>query len=157
MIKPIVNTLTVFLLLTAINLVFLFVIKTYKKFYSGQVILFVLVLGLILAWHNFIFPHLINNIEAERNADANKHSGQVSNEVWLTTKHTEDLLYSLNRPAFEAVVFQTTITFMFSLIGLQRTNEKKLFTRISIIFGIFSLILWLIYLTASIAPTGVVT
>ncbi len=157
MIKPIINTQTVILILVVLNLIFVFIFKTHRRYFLGQSILFVVFISAFLAWNNFVFPHFKEKIELERKNDETKNAGQLNNEVWLSTQKAENFIYSLNRPTFEASVFQTLFTFLFSLIGFKQTNEKKLFRILTIVFGILSLIFTFLYFLASITPAGMVT
>lgn len=157
MIKPILNTQIIFLILIVINTLFVNLVKTHKRYFLGQTIFFALTLLSFLIWNIYIFPHYKDKIETDRNNDTLKSSGQISNEVWRATKKEEDFIYSINKPIFELCVFQTMLTFLFSLIGLKQTSEKKLFQRMSIIFGILSVLFAIIYFFASLVSGGMVT
>lgn len=155
MIKSFVNTQTILLSLIAINLLWFFIFKTYKKYFFGQTITFVVAVLTFLAFHLYIFPKIMKPIEQERAREIKEVGINNAESVWYPNE-TENKLYSFKRPLFELVSFQTILTFAFALGGLFMTNEKKLFKRHSIIFGIMTFFILIAYFIASIIPYGMV-
>jgi hypothetical protein len=156
-IKPILNSQTIFLTLTLINILFFLLIKGNKKYFLGQTILFGLVFLTFLIFRIFIFPQTIKSIETERAESEKLNGGNVSFKVWTSTRDKENTLYSFNKLTLEFCGFQIILTFIFSLLGLKRTTEKKFFRRTSFAFGFLTIIFICIYLLVSIIPYGMVT
>jgi uncharacterized SAM-binding protein YcdF (DUF218 family) len=153
MIKPFVNTQTILLTLIAVNLLLFFVIRTYKKYFLGQTMVFLLAILTFLVFHIFIFPRTMKPIEEERERETKEVGIENAKSVWYNNE-TENTLYSFNRPVFEIITFQTILTFIFSLGGLFLTAEKKLFKRLSFAFGVMTAIVLFVFFMASIIPTN---
>ena len=157
MIKPIFNSQTIFLTLTLLNILFFLFIKGNRKYFLGQTILFGLALLTFLIFRIFIFPQTTKSIDNERTKSEKLNGGNISFKVWTSTREKEAILYSYNKPTLEFCRFQIILTFIFSLLGLKRTTEKKLFRRTSFAFGFLIIIFICIYLLVSIIPYGMVT
>ena len=157
MIKPILNSQTIFLTLTLINIFFFLFIKGDKKYFLGQTILFGLAILTFLIFRIFIFPQTTKSIEYERAESEKLNGGNISFKVWTSTRKKEEILYSYNKPTLEFCGFQIILTFIFSLLGLKRTTKKKLFRRTSFSFGFLTIVFICIYLLVSIIPYGMLT
>ena len=101
MIKPILNSQTIFLTLTLINIFFFLFIKGDKKYFLGQTILFGLAILTFLIFRIFIFPQTTKSIEYERAESEKLNGGNISFKVWTSTRKKEEILYSYNKPTLE--------------------------------------------------------
>lgn len=157
MIKPILNSQTIFFALTLINILFFHFIKGNRKYFLGQTILFLLSLFTFLTFRILVFPLTTKSIYNERAESEKLNGGSVSFEVWTSTRNKEAILYSFNKPALEFCGFQIILTYIFSFLGLKWTTEKKFFRITSFAFGFLTIVFICIYLLVSIIPYGMVT
>jgi hypothetical protein len=95
-------------------------------------------------------------IEEERTREIKEVGIENAKSVWYSNE-TENLLYSYKQPIFQFASFQIILTFIFCLSGLYLTQNRKLFKRLSLTFGILTILVVLAYFIAAIIPYGMVT
>ncbi len=136
MIQPAINIISIVLALIGLNLLLVFFIKSYKRFFSGQLILFILffISGGVLRL--YIIPHTLHSLEKQNLEDKNKNGGTVSYDTWKSSREKRNLVLSYNPVTMNLLRVQASLCFVFSLIGYFITTEKRLFKRSALFYGI---------------------
>ena len=145
----------VYIILLIINILFVYFIKSDKKFWLLSIPLWTVLLLSLICWRIYN-DNQINKLETEYwKTTENKGYGDYNKRNKL--EKAEKNAQKINTTFIYLIGLQTLVTFIFQIAG-QRQTKKITYNWTKIIFGIlFVLILFLLLLMAIVPSGGYVT
>ena len=142
--------MTYLLILTA-NILFLYFLKTDKKYWLLSIPLWIGLVSGFVIWRTQSDKH-IQNLEAEYWKSAeNKENGDYAK--WDTLKQTEKQSQAYNMTFLYCVALQTLITFICQIAGQSKTKQK-FYSWTKWVFGVLLLLVFILIAMMGIVPSG---
>lgn len=136
----------IFILILILNILFLFFIKSQKKYWQIPILIWSVLILTFIGWRTY--------------SDTNYH--KLENSYWKKTSIIEfnklneikDSIITNNMLFLNIIGFQTFITFVFQNIGFYKTDEKKTYKWTALIFAILTLTSTILLILIGIVPSS---
>lgn len=123
------NLKLVLTILFVLNLLSVWLFKGEYRFVKGQLMFFALLVAAFLGYRLLVFPAVKKQVEQERNAEIKNQGWEYINQPEVDTafKKREIENQQLNLALFKIAGLQAVFAFIFTLIGIFISTEKKLY------------------------------
>lgn len=150
--------MTYFILLT-LNILFVYFLKSDKKYWQLSIPFWCLLVGTFLVWRN-INDTKITRLDTAYWKSANDNKIKDSTNwrgdegIYENLEDSKAYVKKYNVTFLNSIFIQTILTFISQLIGYKKTSSKTTYKWTSIIFGIVLIINLCLEVLMAVVPTG---
>jgi hypothetical protein len=148
-----------YFILLILNILFVYFLKSDKKYWLLSIPLWCLLVGAFLVWRNISDSKVTRldraywkSAEDSKIKDTTNWRGDES--IYKTLEDSKAYIKQYNFTFLNSIFIQTILTFIAQRIGYVKTASKKTYKWTSIIFGIILLINLCLEILIAIVPTG---
>ncbi len=140
-----------YLALLTVNILFIYFVKSDKKYWLLSIPLWVILISGFILWRTNSDRQIQNSeIEYDKTFQGKEYG---DNAIWNKLSEQKKTAQKLNMTFVHLIGLQTFVTFIFQIFGHRETKQKT-YKWTKVIFGVLFALVFLIIAMMGVVPTG---